>query len=400
MTESSLPDRSSSLILPEPDADSRARSLRLLAKIQDAIKAHGGSIGFDQYMRMALYDPVLGYYHAPGWIFGAGGDFVTAPEVSPVLAWRLARLCAQAFDVIKGGEILEFGAGSGALAAELLLELGRLGALPRRYCVLELSAELRRRQRECLQARAPHLLPRVAWLNALPPPGFEGVIVANEVLDAMPVQCFALRGGAIVERRVTAVRDPALAWYGQAADADLGARVSAVLESLPEPLPDDYYSELNPALGAWMRTLAERLSQALLLIIDYGYPRREYYHPQRHTGTLLCHYQHRAHDDPFFYPGLQDISANVDFTALAEAARAARLELLAYTTQAQFLLAAGLDEIFARAADEREHLHLSQQLQRLTLPGEMGDRFQLMALGRDLELPAQAFTNRDQRVRL
>jgi SAM-dependent MidA family methyltransferase len=384
--------------LPEPDQEARARSRELVGKIGRAIDAAEGSIGFDTYMNMALYDPGLGYYHAPMRIFGARGDFVTAPEVSPLFAQCLARPCAQVLKHL-GGDILEFGAGSGSLAAELLLTLERLGALPRRYYILELSAALRQRQAHYMQERAPDLFNRVSWLQALPVAGFRGVVLANEVLDAMPVTCFALRENAVFERRVT-LDQGNLIWIEQPADAHLRARVEAIMEVLPTPLPDGYRSELNPALGAWMRSLAEPLHQALLLIIDYGYPRREYYHRQRSCGTLLCHYQHRAHDDPFFYPGLQDISANVDFTAVAQASAAADFDLLGYTSQAQFLLSSGLDALFACAANECERWRFTQEVKRLTLPGEMGDRFQVMALGRGIESRLLGFAGRDYRARL
>jgi SAM-dependent MidA family methyltransferase len=369
-------------------------------QIARAVTAASGSIGFDEYMVTALYDPALGYYHAATTKFGRGGDFVTAPEVSPVFAWCLAARCAKVLRQVGDGDVLEFGAGSGALAAELLCELERLDAVPRRYFILELSGELRRRQIERLRARAPHLIERVEWLQALPDAGLRGVVLANEVLDAMPVQCFTLRTNEVLERRVGCSANGDLTWLEEQADPRLKARVQAIIETLPEPLPNGYFSELNPALGAWMLALSERLDQALVLIIDYGYPRREYYHPQRGQGTLLCHYKHRAHDDPFFYPGLQDISANVDFTAVAQAGAAARLKLLGYTSQAQFLLHSGIDAFSSRATNERERLQLAQQIKRLVLPGEMGERFQIMALGRNIDKPSNGFAGRDLRARL
>lgn len=387
------------LPLPDPDPDAKAISAALLDKMRRAIDAAGGSIGFEQYMAMALYEPGLGYYHNGSAKFGAGGDFVTAPEISPLFARVIARHCARALGERQGGDILEFGAGSGALAAEALAELDRLGALPRRYLILELSGELRRRQHELLRDQAPHLLARVEWLQTLPAAGFTGVVLANEVLDAMPVTCFAVRADERFERRVGC--DPAgkLIWRESPADRRTRARVAAITASLPEPLPDGYRGEFNPALDAWMNALGARLAGGLVLICDYGYPRAEYYHSQRYQGTLLCHYRHRAHDDPFFYPGLQDIGANVDFTAVAEAAAAADLELLAYTNQAQFLLAGGVLEALEQAVDEKERLRMAQQIKRLTLPGEMGDRFQVMALGKNYA-PTTQFSLRDFRARL
>jgi SAM-dependent MidA family methyltransferase len=363
----------------------------LLSDILRAIDAEGGSIGFDRFMDMALYHPALGYYHGPSRKFGSAGDFVTAPEISPLFAWCLARQCAPVLEKVGAADILEFGAGSGALAAELLAELERLNALPDQYCILELSGELAERQSELLRMRLPHLLPRVSWLKSLPGDGFRGVILANEVLDAMPVKCFALRAGGIQERRVGHDADGGLIWVERQADAAVAAHVQNIVGSLPEPLDDGYCSEINLTLGPWVAALAERVERGLLLITDYGYARREYYHPQRRQGTLLCHYRHRSHDDPFFYPGLQDISANVDFTAVAEAGAAAGFKLLGYTSQAQFLMSSGIHDFSSRAGSEMERLEFAQQVKRLTLPGEMGERFQIMTLGRNIEPPPHAY---------
>jgi len=387
------------LALPAPDPDAQALSAALVGKIRCAIDAARGSIGFDRYMEMALYAPPLGYYHNGSRKFGAGGDFVTAPEISPLFARTIARHCARALQEIEGGDLLEFGAGTGALAAELLAELERLEALPGRYLMLELSGELRERQHARLLASVPHLAQRVEWLPTLPAQGFTGVVLANEVLDAMPVTCFAVRGIDVIERRVGC--DPAgrLSFQEGTADAPTRAQVDSITAALPGPLPDGYRSEFSPALNAWMGALGARLARGLILICDYGYPRGEYYHPQRRDGTLLCHYRHRAHADPFFYPGLQDISANVDFTAVAEAAAAAELELLAYTSQAQFLLASGVLDTLKLAHNDAERLRLAQEIKLLTLPGEMGDRFKVMALGKNYA-PTMRFSLRDFRGRL
>ncbi|MGH8500913.1 MAG: class I SAM-dependent methyltransferase [Gammaproteobacteria bacterium] len=385
--------------LPDPDPDAKALSAALTGKIRCAIDDAGGSIGFAQYMAMALYDPELGYYHNGSRKFGAGGDFVTAPELSPLFARVIARHCARVLRTLGSGEILEFGAGSGALALGLLAELDRLNALPQRYLILELSGELRRRQQELLRERAPRLLERIEWLQALPDAGFVGVALANEVLDAMPVTCFALRGDALFERRVGCDPARSLTWRDCTADQPVRAWVDGITASLAQPLPDGYRSEFNPALDAWIRALGERFERGLILICDYGYPRGEYYHPQRRQGTLLCHYRHRAHDDPFFHPGLQDISASVDFTAVAAAAATAGLDLLSYTSQAQFLLAGGVLETLGNAVDDTERMRMAQQIKRLTLPAEMGDRFQVMALGKNY-LPSAPFALRDFRARL
>lgn len=382
-------------MLPEPGNEAKARSENLACAIREAIESAGGSIGFDDYMRLALHTPGLGYYGGGSEPFGQGGDFITAPEISPLFARCLARQCAQVLAVIPNGDILEFGAGSGALAAGLLDALEDFGQLPRRYRILELSGSLRKRQSERLARWAGC----VEWLEAWPASCFRGVVLANEVLDALPVTCFMLGADGVFERRVGWSED-GFEWRAQPADEILKARIEALLQSLPASLPAGYQSEISLQLPAWLKALSEPLAQGLALLIDYGYPRREYYHPQRGSGTLLCHYRHRAYDDPFWYPGLQDISANLDFTTVAEAGEAAGFKLSGYTTQAQFLLACGIEDLYDPAADEHARLQVSQQIKRLTLPSEMGERFQVMALGKDLDLPLMGFRLRDYRWRL
>jgi SAM-dependent MidA family methyltransferase len=390
------------LELPEPNASAKAHSQALVDIIRSEIRAaeDTASIGFDRFMELALYQPGFGYYSAGGIKFGAAGDFVTAPQISAIFAQCIARQCVPILRELQGGSILEFGAGSGILAAEILETLEQLGQLPQRYYILELSGELRQRQTRTLQAQVAHLFPMITWLDSMPEPGFRGVVLANEVLDAMPVRCFSLGSQIVLERRVGIDADGLLGWREQPADAELTAAVRSLQDQLPEVLSPGYCSELNWRLGAWMRALADSLSQAVILLIDYGYPRREYYQPERSQGTLLCHYRHRAHSDPFFYPGLQDISANVDFTAVAEVGEAAGLSLLGYTTQAHFLLASGVDEIFAILEDETRRLRYSQQIKRLTMPSEMGERFQVMALGKAFHEPLRGFALRDLRFRL
>ena len=387
------------LSLPAPSADAKALSAALVEEVRRAIDDAGGSIGFERYMAMAMYDPQFGYYHNGSRKFGAGGDFVTAPEISPLFARAMAGHCARALKELEGGDLLEFGPGSGALAAQMLTELERLEALPGRYLMLELSGELRQRQHDWLRTSVPHLADRVEWLQALPAQGFTGVVLANEVLDAMPVTCFAVREADVLERRVGCDPGGAPAFREYRADELARARVDGITASLPEPLCDGYCSEFNPAVDAWVRALSERLERGLILICDYGYPRREYYHPQRRNGTLLCHYRHRAHADPFFYPGLQDISANVDFTAVAEAAAAAQLDLIAYTSQSQFLLGSGVLDTLELVDNDAERLRVAQEIKLLTLPGEMGDRFQVMALVKNYA-PTTHISSRDLRGRL
>jgi SAM-dependent MidA family methyltransferase len=282
------------------------------------------------------------------------------------------------------------------MAADILTELETLDALPPRYGILELSAELQQRQRETLAERAPHLLPRVHWLSELPAAGFRGVVLANELLDALPVHGFCIEEDGPRERVVV--------WDGQRFQWQRAAPGSDALhQALAELAPQlavGYCSEINLAAGAWVGSIAERLTAGVVLLLDYGYPRHEYYHPQRNTGTLMCHYRHRAHDDPFVYPGLQDITTHVDFTAIAEAAQAAGLQVSGYNTQGLFLLANGITELAEQATDERQRLELVQQLRTLTMPTEMGEEFKVMALSRGYDQPLRGFALQDLRNRL
>ncbi len=388
--------------LPPPTSEALALSLQLSDLIRSRIAAAGGALSFASYMELSLYAPGLGYYSAGSHKFGPHGDFITAPETSPLFARCLARQCQQVLDTLGGGAILEFGAGSGVLAVELLLELERLDCLPTAYFILELSAELRARQQGLLAQRAAHLLHLIHWLETLPTERLRGVVIANEVLDAMPVQLFVHNAGTISERCV-AWDGQRFVWRDVPADIPLAQAVAALQEELPGPLPDAYCSELNPALSGWMSALAERLEDGVILLIDYGYPRREYYAPERSAGTLMCHYRHRVHADPLILTGLQDITAHVDFSAVAAAGIAAGLVLAGYTTQAHFLLGSGLPEL-AAASDPRDltaHLAMTDQIKALTLPGGMGERFKVLALAHGLDdLVLRGFALRDLRARL
>jgi SAM-dependent MidA family methyltransferase len=371
--------------LPEPDADARAHSERLAALIRGEIAASGGTLDFARYMELALYAPGLGYYSAGAAKFGADGDFITAPELGFVFARCLARALAPTLCATRG-DILELGPGSGALAAELLLELERLDALPVRYRLLERSADLRGRQRALILRRCPHLEKLSEWLDAPPEQPWRGALVANEVIDALPVRRFALRadgvhacvvgvdaGGHLIEREIPA-------------DASLTGAVTTALGPRLDALPRPYKSEVCPMLEPWLAEVARSLEQGDAWFMDYGYARDDYYAPQRRDGTLRCHYRHRAHDDPLRWPGLQDITAWVDFDALTAAAVAAGFEPDGNMTQAQFLISNGLDGVFddafARAPDEAARYRLAQEVKRLMLPGEMGERFRVLRFRR------------------
>ena len=379
--------------LPAPSAEALASSEQLGQLIAAEIGQAGGWISFARYMELALYAPALGYYMAGARKLGRDGDFVTAPELSSLFGRTLARQVAP-LAAPGQSDVLEIGAGRGALAADLLLELERLGAAPRRYLILELSPDLRERSRDTLARRAPHLIDRVAWLNRLPP-RFAGVVIGNEVLDAMPARIFERRGEGLVERGV-AIRDGRFSW----ATRPVGSSPAG-----PDPAcwpTEGYRSELQEAAAGFVRSLGDCLTHGVALFFDYGFPRREYYHPDRSAGTLMCHYRHRAHDDPFFLPGLQDITTHIDFSAMARAGAEAGLEVLGFSSQARFLVNCGITDLMAEtpAADAAAYAPLAAQAQKLLSPAEMGELFKVIALGRDVSAPLTGFSSGDRRQSL
>ena len=371
--------------LPCPDPAAQAASRALAERIAAELRAQGNWISFARYMELALYEPQFGYYAAAGAPFGRGGDFVTAPELSPLFARTLARQVAALLQ--PGDAVLEFGAGSGALAAQLCDELVALGAGPHPYLILETSRVLRERQRARLGRRAQ-------WLERLPV-GFRGVMLANEVADAMPVHALAWTRSGITERGVCA-NEGQLTWCGRPAAAEVLASAQEIEIDLPPS--GRYESELALAAPAWLRSLGAALERGAILVIDYGFPRREYYHPQRSMGTLMCHYRHRAHADPFFFPGLQDITAHVDFSALAHAAAESGLDLLGYAGQAQFLVNCGITELLAAEdhADIARYAPLAASAQTLLSPAEMGELFKVLAVGRGIDQPLLGFAQGDR----
>lgn len=379
--------------LPEPGEEERVLSAHLAEAIAREIGASGGAIDFSRFMAAALYTPGLGYYTGGRQKFGQGGDFVTAPELGDVFARLLARPCAGILDTLDGGNILEAGAGSGRLAAGLLTELERLGRLPERYYILDISDELRARQAEVLKRAVPSLVGRVEWLSELPKK-FRGIVLANELLDALPVERFVIRD-ALIRQQQVALKNNRLTWAERPADESIRTRIA------PLALPDGYCSEIGLAAEAWTRSIADVLVRGVVLFIDYGFPRAEFYHPQRNSGTLMCHYRQRAHSDPLILVGLQDITAHVDFTAIAEAGTGVGLDLLGYTSQAAFLIGCGLEDIMADPAmPDATRLRLANEINRLTSPAEMGELFKVMALGRGIGGPVRGFSLQDRRGRL
>ncbi len=374
--------------LPTPSPDDATRSEALAALLRETMMASSGAIDFSRFMELALYAPGLGYYTSTARQFGERGDFITAPELSPIFGQCLARQCAEILVQLGGGSILEAGAGRGTLCVDILGELERSGQLPEQYFILELSAALKAEQQRQIEARLPHLANRVQWLAALPPAGFRGVVLANELLDAMPVELFQVTESGIRQLQVCC-GNSGFAWTTREADAVIVNRIA------PLGLPSDYVSEIGLVAEAWIRTLGTSLREGLLLLIDYGFPRHEFYHPQRTHGTLMCHYRHRAHADPLMLPGLQDITAHVDFTAIAEAGSETGLDCVGYTSQAAFLLATGIEQTVP--GDGKAHRSWAEQVRKLTLPHEMGEFFKVMALGRGIASPLRGFALADRR---
>lgn len=375
--------------LPAPGAYATQHSANLVDFICRDIAAQGGWIPFARYMELALYAPGLGYYTAGSQKFGAAGDFITAPELSTLFGRTLAHQAAEIM-ASSAPHMLELGAGSGKLAVDMLAELERLGRLPDSYAIMEVSADLRARQQALIQERLPHLGDRVRWLDALPEK-FSGVIIANEVLDALPVHLVHWHDSDITERGVI--------WGGSGFSwQDRAIADAALLHAAGQiSVPDDYVSEIGLAARGLINSLAQRLEQGAMLFIDYGFGAREFYHPQRNSGTLMCHYRQYAHDDPFYLPGLQDITAHVNFTDIAECGIDAGLELLGYTSQAFFLINCGIAKLLEEVSPEnlREYLPLSALVQKLTSPAEMGELFKVIALGKKMANPLSGFARGD-----
>ncbi len=376
--------------LPQPSPEALEHSNQLCSLIRSEIAAQGGWIPFAQFMELALYAPGLGYYTAGARKFGEAGDFVTAPEISPLfgrtLAWQVVEIMSQSEP-----QIMELGAGSGKLAVDILSELDQLNCLPERYNILEVSADLRERQQALLRERLPHVFARVRWLDALPD-AISGAVIANEVLDALPVHLVHWTDGGIREHGV-ACSDGCFVWQDRPVGNPELLQLSQEIQA-----PDGYLSEISLAARGLTSSLCDRLQQGVLLFIDYGFGAGEYYHTQRMQGTLMCHYRHHAHGDPFYLPGLQDITAHVDFSAIAESALASGVQLLGYTTQAHFLINCGIADFLSEADPEnlRDYLPLSGQLQKLTSPAEMGELFKVIALGKNVSGMLRGFEAGDK----
>jgi SAM-dependent MidA family methyltransferase len=382
--------------LPQPDEISAAHSQRCAAYIHARIRDAGGSISFAEFMHYALYAPGLGYYSAGTRKFGDAGDFVTAPEISPLFGRVVARQCAGVLQNIPGGAVLEFGAGSGRLALDVLRTLDELDMLPDKYNILEVSADLRERQRCLLHEELPGLADRVGWLERMPDT-HRGVVLANELLDALPVERFMRRKDGVYQLRVGEEAGE-FVFVDEPAPDVLAKAVAEIEKDIGEQLPDNYISEVSLAAPAWLHDVAQMLELGMILLFDYGVNRREYYAADRNEGWLRCHFRHRAHSDPLILPGIQDLTAWVDFSAIAAAAASSGLDILGYVSQSQFLLAGDIEaelHDFAEMPLESQ-LQTAAQIKMLTLPGEMGENVKCIGLARgDIRGP-RAFDSADR----
>jgi len=391
------------LQLPEPGQDAIQHSKQLIEHIRHSIELHKGFLPFDEYMEQVLYAPGLGYYSAGSRKLGKDGDFITAPEISSLFSCCLANAIQPVVEpninstIDQAAAVLEVGAGSGKMAADILLQLEKNNCLPERYFILERSADLRERQQQTIQQQCPHLIGGITWLDDFPE-RFNGIVIANELLDALPVHRVIKRHGQWQELGVQ--------WNEQFSYAScelvqprLQQRLQ-VIEAEQGELAEGYTTEINLAAEDWIHSIASRIDSGFILLVDYGYSQHEYYHAQRQHGTLMCHYRHRAHDDPFIYPGLQDITAHVDFTAMADAALDSGLKVRGYTAQALFLMDTGLNEL-AEAMDgndAEQQLKLATEIRRLTLPQEMGESFKVLLLSKNTDdmLPGFSMDMRDR----
>ena len=374
--------------LPTPGDDELALSAELIGLIRAEIAAQG-PIPFSRFMERCLYAPGLGYYSAGRTKFGAAGDFVTAPELGSLFArCVVGALTPCLLEFGSDAEFCELGGGSGAFAEAAILALAEADALPGRYRILEPSADLRERQQQRLRsALSAELFARIDWLDRPPEPVWRGVLFANEVIDALPVTRFGIRDGEIFEEHVTVNDSGEFVCCDRPADSLVAGAVRHVERDLGLTFAEGYRSEILPQLPYWMQAVLGSLEAGIAMFVDYGYPRAEYYRGERDDGTLVCHYRHRAHADALILPGLQDITAFVDFTGLAEAGNHAGFDVAGYAAQAQFLIANGLAQHFERAstdADEISRYRLAQEVKRLTLPAEMGEKFQAMVLARNV----------------
>lgn len=376
-----------------PSTEALRHSQKLIHFILTHMQQKGGMLSFEEYMHLALYAPGLGYYHTGTQKLGAQGDFVTAPEISPLFSYCLAKQCQDVFTALPGNTqyfILEIGAGSGQMAVDILTQLEKDHCVPQCYYILEPSPDLKQRQQQKIQALRPKGFDKVQWIDQLPETPFSGIILANEVLDAMPVHIFKNISGVLKEQMIIRSKNPTsdktFDYHYKTPSPELSIELEALCNNTGINLSEGYTSEINLHIKPWIQSLSQCLETGIILLIDYGFSQQEYYHPDRKMGTLMCHYQHKAHTDPFFHPGLQDITAHVDFAAVAEAALLAELDVLGYTHQAAFLLSCGLLDFV-----KEQNFRIKKDINTLTSPAEMGELFKVIALGKGLDIELLGF---------
>jgi SAM-dependent MidA family methyltransferase len=373
-----------------PSEEKLSRSKQLKNIIYQEIKANGGFISFAKYMQLALYHPQLGYYTADLEKFGREGDFITAPTVSPLFGKCIARAIKPTLELTKSNnQIVEIGPGDGSLACQILTELAAQDALPNKYYCLEISPSLRKRQQETIQRRCPKQAHLVQWIDNLDNKKINGAVIANEVVDALPVEIFTWENDKLLQNMVNASKDENnlvnFHWQLQAANDEVSESCKDIIDIIKKNNIKKYTTEININAKQWVKNIAEHLQQGIVLCIDYGYPQHEYYHPQRNSGTLMCHLEHQAHDNPFMYPGIEDITAHVDFTALALAAHESGLNVDAYTSQAQFLINCDITDSITKLTDPLKQFQESKKLQRLLSPNAMGELFKVITFSNKLK---------------
>ena len=389
------------LSLPSPDSEAKFHSQKLSRYIKKLIDEKGGSIGFDEYMNLALYQPGLGYYSSGNQKFGAKGDFVTAPQISTLFSKCLASQCTQILEDFEDPSILEIGAGTGVMARDLLLDLEKSNSLPEKYLILEISEDLKSRQQNLLKQSIPQYIDNIIWLDSLPKKKFNGLIIANEVLDALPVKRFKKESNLFKEVKVTSINNN-FHWVDTLVCDELKIFLENIERKLSKTFVEDYCSEINIGLKIWLDSVQSVMNKGVILLVDYGYSMSDYYHPEKFDGNLLCHYRHYAHNDPFFYPGLQDITASVDFTSVAEYAEEIGLNVNGYTNQTYFLFGCSLENLIPNMdlLDIKSQTKISQELRTLIMPDQMGERFKFMALTKEYNENLLGFSKMNQKNQL
>jgi len=382
--------------LPPPSVDEIELSQPLMALICSEITKNDGKITFSHFMELALYSPGLGYYATEKPIFGDQGDFITAPELTPLFSRCIAMQAKQILTSLDSpGDIMEFGAGSGAMACDILMELDKLECLPQHYYISEISPALKQRQRARISAYAPHLVDRVQWIDDIPD-SFTGVILGNELLDALPTHRVLFDATGNHQELFVTFNDNKLSWVSDKPSSQLlKETISKAYETHKEniDIPDRYESEINVASINWIKSLANSLTQGAAILIDYGFAADEFFRPERHEGSIMCHYKHRAHNDPLTHIGLQDLTSHVNFTQIAETAFENELDIIGYTTQTYFLLGCGLESLLNEIdiSDSKLFIAETQPVKQLILPDEMGETFKVIGLGKNLNTPVMGF---------